>query len=434
MKKITEESLPKVMKEVFEIEKNWSKTYIYLLEKIKIQTKNELYASMDSNFRSIFIYELIKGKLNIDDFKSTIQTILKSSKGQEVEHMYSRFFDRESEVGLVNYIKKDRFNNNFSCWTNMEYIFLDLKAIQSEKYKYRIFLNKETLPYLSQMLTNLDSENISSVYGAGIHKFVMNFIDQPQELVPLIKIAQSNPAFELETPGYNRRFIDMLIKDISSESYRLSEEENAQNFKIMKENIKDFEKRCERLLIAYKDSANNDSEKIKIDLSVLNFLLSNDEDVCAIIHHKFLESYNKIKKDNMDHIKGNEDLRKYHQNKPYRDLIGEISSSIYVGLDKKKFKFNINQIEIDETVIKNFVYFKFLDSQIKNGNEANISMVPEVLNYIEKSAKEEKIKDYSDLSIDLNWDAISKYCQYLKLESKIQEKPEKLNKSPKRKI
>ena len=434
MKKITVESIPKIMKEVFAIEKNWSKTYLNLLDKINIQIQSDPYSSIDSNLRAIFTYELIRNKLSINDFKDTIQTMLKSSKGQEVEFMYSRFFDRESEVGLLNYIKKDRFNNNFSCWTNMEYIFLDIESSKSEKHKYKLLLNKETLPYLTQMLTSLDDENIFSVYGAGIHKFVLKFINHPQELEPLIKIAQSNPSFELEKEGYNSSFINMLIKDISSESYDLSFEENAKNFKIMKEQVKDFEKKCEESLIAYKDSANNNSEKLKIDLCVFNFLLSNEIDVCSIIHHKFLEAYNKIERNKTDMRLGSEDVEQYHETKPYRDLMGEISSSIHVGLDKKKFSFNINKIDINSSPNKNFVYLKFLNAQIKNGQETDIDILPEVISYIEKSAQIGKRKDYSNLSLDLNWDAIMKYCEYLKLANEIKEKPENSNKLPKRKI
>ena len=100
MKKITEESLPKIMKEVFAIEKSWSKTYLALLDRVNIQIKKDTYTSIGSNLRAIFIYELIKNKLNIEDFKDTIKTILKSSKNKELQSMYSRFFNAESEVGL----------------------------------------------------------------------------------------------------------------------------------------------------------------------------------------------------------------------------------------------------------------------------------------------------------------------------------------------
>lgn len=418
MKKISEESLPKLMKETFNQFGNWSKVYYILIEEMKSQIKLSPYNSIDSNFGAIFTYELIKSKVSIEDFRETFNYILDLSNEKNVERIFCRYFDRESDEGLLNYIKKDRFNNNFSCWTNMEYIFLDLKGT---KGSFKVILEPTTLPYLEAMFSSLKEDKVAAIYGAGVNRFLMKLLGHLEETLPLIKIAEKNPAFKKSESGNYRNFVDMLLNDVSGSSYELSGEENLQRFNTLKENINNFEDICKSNLINYRDGASNVTEKLNIHLSVLNFLISVDMNIFDIINEKYIEKFEAIESEQRKNpVNAKDDLKEYYKSRPYMAVVDEISSSLSVGLKNKDLNIDMTLMDTSLSPIKNYVYLQFMESQVSYGHEVKINS--NVMEYIKTHSLTEKYGPNSDLSFHLKWEKLLKYCNYYNLDKSLPEK------------
>lgn len=93
----------------------------------------------------------------------------------------------------------------------------------------------------------------------------INKMKKITELMLLEEIAKINSTFELEKEGCNRNFIDMIIKNIASNSYELSDDPNAKNFNLLKMDFKTKEKSNQKLLVILK------SQQMKINLIFCHF-------------------------------------------------------------------------------------------------------------------------------------------------------------------
>jgi hypothetical protein len=418
MQKIIEDSLPKLMSSSFEETQDWFKTFHALYAEMKTQIKEDKYSSIDSNFGAIFTYELIKRKTDISEFKEIFKEMLNVFDNTKIECLYGRFLSPDNEMGLGQYLKEDRFNNSFSRWDNMAYIFWTLETIDDKRYK---ILEETTLPYLKEMFLAVDEKNVLAVYGGGVHKFVYQACNNLASLIPIIETVQQNPAYQIEEQGYNHNFLNMLLKDIGSHSYEISEKDNIENFNILNDNIPNFKEIYSNALINTKDNGTKKKEKLIIHLEVFNFLMTVGIDTCAIINNKYLEKYKKLESEkNLDEINASEGLKEYYREKPYRDLVDEVSSSLEVAL-KKKVSFNFS-IDHDGSAMKNYVMLKYLESNIKKGSD--VSLTDDDIKYLEKQAEANKEKN-SFVNIDIKFDVISKYLQYQKMHNAMPDKPSK---------
>lgn len=419
MQKITEENLPKLMTLSFEENKDWLKVFHTLYAEVKSQVKKDFYLSIGSNFGAIFTYELIKRKTDITEFKEVFKEMLNVFDNTKRENLYNRFFNPDNDMGLITYLKKDRFNNKFSCWENMGYIFYTLETIDDKKYK---ILEKTTLPYLREIFMNVDQNNVLSLYGGGLHTFVYQMSNNLSSLIPIIEMIQQNPAYQIEKQGYNHNFLNMLLKDVGSHSYELSEKDNIEKFNILNDNIPNFKEIYTDALINTKDNSNLKKEKLNIHLEVFHFLMIVGVDTCEIINNKYLERYKKLKiEPNHDDMQLPEDVREYYRQRPYRDLVDEVCSSLNVALTKKvSFNFTIDH---NGSAMKNYVMLKYLESNIKNG--ADVSLTNDDMKYLEKQADLNK-EETRFTNRDIDFDLICKYLQYQKMHASMPDKSSKV--------
>lgn len=423
MEKITENSLPALMTSSFDATKDWFKTFHELHSEMRVQVKKEQYSSISSNFGSIFTYELIKRKIDILDFKEVFKEMLNVFKDNEREGLYDRFFKPDNDIGLQEYLKNDRFNNSFSCWENMGHIFYNLETIN--KQKHRVF-ESSTFPYLKEMLINVDETNVLSVYGGDLHRVIYQMSANLSSLIPIIEIAQENPAYQIEKPGYNHNFLNTLLKDLGSHAYNSNHEETSEKIRILSEYVPNLKEVYSAALINDKDGANQAQNRLKIHLDVFKFLLDAGVDTCEIIHNKYLEKYNQVEF-NKEEIKGSEAMKSYYRKAPYRDLIGEISSSLGVMLEKP-LNFNLS-IEHDSPAAKNYVMLKYLENNIKHNG--SVILTNEDIVYLEKQSELEKNDKDTFSRPDIDFELITKYIQYQKLHETM---PDKTTKTKAKKI
>ena len=419
MQKITEDSLPQLMTSSFEETQDWFKTFHALYSEMKTQIKADKYSSIDSNFGAIFTYELIRRQTDLSDFKEVFKEMLTVFGNRETECLYGRFLNPDNDMGLIEYMTQDRFNNSFSRWENMGYIIFTLETVDNKKYKV---FEPSTFPYFKEMLLSVDETNVLSLYGGGMHKFVYQMCNNLEALVPVIQLVQQNPAYTIEENGYNHNFLNMLLKDVGGQSYEISEKRNIENFNILKDNIPNFKEIYTNALINEKDGTNKPQEKLKIHLEVFHFLMVVGVDTCEIINNKYQQRYKKIETEpNYDVMQAPEVLKDYYRNAPYRDLMGEVSSSLTVGLSQKVI-FNF-EIDTQGSAMKNYVMLKYLESNITKG--AEVSLTDADIKYLENQAELNKEKN-SFVNIDIKFDVISKYLQYQKMHNSLVDKPSKV--------
>jgi len=397
--KIKEDNLPLLIKESFKTTHDWSDTFDVLYT--RMHKEKEPYASIESNFLPIFTLELIKLRTPIKDFDTTMKHMLSGLGEKDVRNLFYRFYDTSTELSFVDYLKSGRYQNSHSCWDNMRYIFLDYEY----KNKQHWSLTPENIPYLNSMFNSVDKDNVLGVY-EGLSRFVYQF--EVKELIPLIEMTQNNPLYQIEKEGYNHKFESLLLRYVCDKSYDNSSEKNKEDFKLLQMHMLDFESLYTHDLIKYKTEANRHSPELKINLSIMNFLLSVGVDTCALIDRKYKESYEQAddkKKSNME---------------------SEISSSLHVML-KKDVDFDLN-IDTSAPLNKNYVVLKYLENKVKHGGTMVVS--ESVKDYLKIQFELEKSKPSYE-QLDIKTDAILPYLRYIELEAKI---PEKTNAVKKRKI
>lgn len=211
---------------------------------------------------------------------------------------------------------------------------------------------------------------------------------------------------------------------MSSHSYELSEKDNIENFNILNDNIPNFKEIYTDALINTKDNSNLKKEKLNIHLEVFHFLMIVGVDTCEIINNQYLARYKKLKiEPNSDSTKESGILKEYYSQRPYRDLVDEVCSSLNVALTKKvSFNFTIDH---NGSAMKNYVMLKYLESNIKNG--ADVSLTNDDIKYLEKQSdlnKEETRLNIIDRDID--FDLIDKYLQYQKMHASMPDKSSKV--------
>ena len=209
---------------------------------------------------------------------------------------------------------------------------------------------------------------------------------------------------------------------MGSHSYELSEKDNIEKFNILNDNIPNFKEIYTDALINTKDNSNLKKEKLNIHLEVFHFLMIVGVDTCEIINNKYLERYKKLKiEPNHDDMQLPEDVREYYRQRPYRDLVDEVCSSLNVALTKKvSFNFTIDH---NGSAMKNYVMLKYLESNIKNG--ADVSLTNDDMKYLEKQADLNK-EETRFTNRDIDFDLICKYLQYQKMHASMPDKSSKV--------
>ena len=158
---------------------------------------------------------------------------------------------------------KNSISNEIDYITNNNLSFLEgLNHFLKSEVKYREINRAEAnikvahFPYLKEMLINVDETNVLSVYGGGLHRVIYQMSANLSSLIPIIEIAQENPAYQIEKPGSNHNFLNTLLKDLGSHAYNSNHEETSEKIRILSEYVPNLKEVYSAALINDKDGAN----------------------------------------------------------------------------------------------------------------------------------------------------------------------------------
>lgn len=402
---ISEELIEKLMTSLYEEHKDWSYVYNELSDLKDKQMKQNKYGSIDANLPAIFIYELIKRRVDVKDFSEAFKNLAMKTDKQNLEHTYHRFFyEGDREIRLSDYVKDPRYDNKFSYWENMSYIFLNLE-------NKKVILEKENIPYLQKMLEHLPSDKAFSIYAGRFGYFCTKFFSKPKELLPLIEVINKNPAFLCSEKGKFNTFSQEILHDLSTYSYEDPKKANVL-FYFLKKNLSTFEPTVFKKLIEKRIVSNQKEPRLDIDLAVLNLLICCEIDFFHVINKKYIDEWNCVPSKPIDKSLS-KDLQEYYKLEPYFKLSEDICSTLSVGLDKKNFNFDLEGMDLNESLDKNFVYIKFLE--IKLSNQQPVVINNDQINYLMQSDENNNTNYRLKSSLKI----IQKHLYHYKLENDL---------------
>lgn len=394
--------------------KNKSLSWSEIFKQIKNQTKvTEKYASIKYNYTSLFVLEMMKQKIDINDFNETIIYIYNNTT--KLDGFFSRFFDHNADVTLTQYLQEDRDNYQGSVWDNLSLYFLDKKD-------GKVIFNQEKLKYLKSILFNMTEERVGDLHNGKFTWYCTSFLRNFDELIPIFEITESNTAYSKSVPRIHYAFFEGLINHVGHYSYEETPEVNQHIYKVLKENIENIDEKLAQVLLRGSDFS--EREKVKIDFGVLNFLTVCNVNIIPLINNKYKELFNEYRKTSYH--------EEYDSHEAFSNIIHLFDTSLKIGYQDSSSPLDLNLIDIQDEIRANWLILKILEVEVQKGNYINISK--EVADYLRHNLKE-KNKDLFDKdNYFLDEPLLLKYSQYAELNSKVLEKEDNKNNQSKFKI
>lgn len=411
---LIEENIESKMYELFNAKPNWLAVYKDLKE---ICDKEDNIADC---LNARFIYNLVKNKEDLEQFSQVMAYMYENNKQWDLGVQLGDFFyRRDVGIDLIDYINLDKYNNDESFYDNMAYLFLDFNKNKPSGKK--LSLDKENLPYLLAMANEITEETIKVFLYAGYNRFIGYFASNPEEIKPLIEMAQNNKSFSKFEVGEYSNFFGNLLGDIGKNSNEpeVYKNQNKSIYKTLSKSVKDIDNVIAEAL--FRPTRANQLEKVSMDLGLLNFclLIDSEIDIISKIDEKYqqLLSKEKPKKKKSDY----KDLKE--QDKVIRAFYAPIS----VSFREHNFKLDCSKIDINKDFRDNYIYLKLLETKIRD--KQNVEISPEVSQYIvdifKKNKKDDEDPMASLFSVDtyLKEEVMVPYCknyiQYKELDNSL---------------
>lgn len=390
---ITEENLPQTIATLYKTNNN----YVETLKEIEKDMPTG-YNSITSNYLPIFIYHLIECKVDQRQFREVTNYIYDTKSERDIECMFHRFFTRDTDMGIKEYCEEGR--KGASQWDNMAYAFLDWN---SKGYT----IEQNNLPYLKTMLETITEDQVGGLYMGGFHVFTMCLQANFQELVPIIEIAQTNPAFLKEREKYYRSFMSGLLNDVGDNGYNLPQEKRHEIFNVLSEHVKDFPTVFNRELIKFDAKA----ERFQLHYGLLAFHNCLPEgSVIANIDSYYRSFVNKT------------EISQTYDKNSTQQYAGWINAALSVGFDDQHFTLDFNLIDTNKSIFHNWVPIKILDVAFKN-NQFNVPN--HIVEYIKTELVNEALRPvgYCKVLLENQGADLEKYLTYTSLNERLPNKP-----------
>ena len=376
--------------------KSWPEVLKALTMKVA-QDKTDNY-SMEHNYIPFFMRHLIKEKVDLTVFNEIMHDIIHNMPVNIIDSALHRFFD-SSDIGLKEYLTQDRFNNTFSPYNEMPLLFLDIKD-------GKFCFCTETYPYLEAILSNMTEEKVVALHQAKFTFYTISFLNNPDELRPLLKLCQKNPALQKhEKMNYVGVPEGILIK-ILHYAEEMKEGSLERLINIYKEEIPDFDEMFFKSLTRYYHGKEGD---IEFGLEpAIKYIDTN------LLFEKFqtrhLEKLDKVRQF---------ETGEYREQEKFEKAVCEYMISLPILLSDQDFFLNAQTIDINKPLADNALMIKLLEVKIQKGKDLPY-IAPEIMDYIKQEIK--KIKDFSALDRQFNIDIFDTYFNFLKLEKDLPEK------------
>lgn len=418
---LIEENIESKMFELFNTKPNWLEVYKDLRQICEEEEKSDIGEYLNARF----IYNLVKNKVDLEQFSKVMAYIYENNKQWDLGVQLNDFFyRRDVNINLSDYVKLDKYNNDENFYDNMAYLFLDFD--KSKPRGKQLLLDKENLPYLLAMTNEITEETMKVFVVAGYNRFIGYFARNPEEIKPLIEMAQNNKAFSKFEVGEFNNFFGNLFTDIGSNSYEPEAypNQNKSIYKELKKSVKDIDNVIEEVL--FRQTRSNQLEKVGMNLGLLNFCLLVESEMDIV--SKINEKYQQLLSEEKSNAQGNA----YKDLKEQDKLITAFYAPISVSFAQQNFKLDCSKIDINKDFRENYIYLKLMEIKIKNKQDLEIK--PEVAQYVVDIFKNKNQTDTDPMaslfSIDtyLKEDTIlpylKRYMDYKELDGTLEKKNE----------
>lgn len=369
----------------------------------KAQENTNPYASIKDNYPTLLIYCLIQKQVPIEDFAAFIKNLYKQVPN--MEPTFDRFFNyRNTNLTLQGYMcligndpvvaKQVQDEWNPSIWDKLYYTFL----LEENK---KPVLNKQTLPYLLEMLKAIGEKEFKDLqYGkfsayCGYNQLAQN----PIELKPIFDL--NNPAFNSEKTGEYYSLSKSVISYIASESYELSDEENKEKFHMLSVVIPNFKQVfLNTFLTVQKDG----SDLLKLNNGVVNFARYGNIDLIPYLVKKYQELYEQVQ-----------------DNKKNKRRLNNVSSSISVYFEDFAPTDFTNLIDPTRELAYNLAALCFLALATKNAQTINMTVEQKQYVYaqLNKLQDDNEKGEINDLYFEIEHEKILTALNYMYLNEHI---------------
>jgi hypothetical protein len=425
---LTVKNFEKNMFELFNSNSNWLESY-KALEEIYNQDSNDI----GENFNARFIYNMIKNKVDLEQFSQVISHIYQTDDKWALSIELNDFFvPDEVNLGIAAYCKLDKYNNKQSFTDNMTYLFLDFD--KSKPNGKKLLLDKKNLPYLLVMTNEVKEDTVEILRVAGYYSFIKNFSHNVEEIKPLIEMAQNNEAFQKSETGQYSNFFSSLLSDIGHNSYEkeLYPNQNKLIYKSLSKVLKNADDVIVEAL--FRPTRSNQLEKVSIDLGLLNYCLLIESEIDII--SKIDEKYQQL----LCEVKPKKAKNDYNSLRAQDKVIQSFYAPMSVSFREHNFKLDCSKIDITKDFRENYIYLKLMEIKIKNKQDLEISK--EVCQYVIKLYDEKSKKNDDDIMTSLfDIDTylkketilpyIKKYMQYKELDGSLEKNEESKKKKMK---
>jgi hypothetical protein len=367
--KLTEKNLENKMLELFDSKSSWLEVY----KDLRIICDENDESDIANCLNARFIYNMVKNKVDLEQFSQVMAYIYENNKQWDLGVQLNDFFyRRDVGINLNDYVKLDKYNNDESFYDNMAYLFLDFD--KSKKNGKKLLLDKENLPYLLAMANEITEETIKVLLYAGYNRFIGYFAHNPEEIKPLIEMAQNNKAFSKFEVGEYSNFFGNLFTDIGNISYEkeIYLNQNKLIYKALKKSIKNVDNVIAEAL--FRQTRSNQLEKVGMDLGLLNFCLLIEPEIDII--SKIDEKYQQL----LSEEKSKKFEKKYNSLKEQDKVIRAFYAPISVAFAEHNFTLDCSKINIAKDFRENYIYLKLMEIKIKNKQKLEISS--EVAKYV----------------------------------------------------
>ena len=398
---VNEQNLEALMKESFDKHQNWLKVF----KELKAESdKDETYNSLKTDFNSIFLFHLIRNKVDLEQFSQVIADIYENNEHFNIGQTLERFFyRRDCHINLANYSKLDKYNNNESIYDQMGYLFLDWD--NKNKVGKRVILDKENLQYLLTILNETNDKSVGGLWYGYFHCFLDNFTNHIEQLKPLIDVALNNLALAKRKTGEYHGFMDNILRNLGKNSYEdeLYKNESKELYNSLAKIVPNINDHISKTLIRRAGQKKEED----IEMSILNFCLKNEEsiDIAQILNNLYQEKYSNFKHNNSED--------KFVSVREYRNLTTIFDGSISFTFRNFNFEFNAEKIDIQKGYKENYIYLKLLEVKLENQQKIDISneTVNYVMNLFENKSSDKFDQLLSDASVFFDEDIMVKYLK-----------------------
>lgn len=395
------------LKDAMEYFQSIGNNYLSTFKKVEANLFDEEFHSIKSNYIALFLHQMMKKKVNIEEFDTVIQHIYHSNK--KIEPSLYRFFGGTCcDISLTEYLKLQKpgikeEEKTYSIWNELSYFLYDIK---NNSYG----LDQDKIPYLESMVKFIPEKRIDELYSSGFVTFLVLVTHNADDLVPILQSIQSNKAFDGSVVSNNKSFFSLFFRGLSDQSYNMTEENKINLFQSYYNSLNNFEELFLNQFLAYYPT--DKYRKFDFNLGMSNFLHVVGSD-------KVFKHIDKVYKS----IVSKEQYNNSRKN-PYDielDVASEMSSSLQVSFDKKEFEVDYNIIDTDKPLLSNFIYIKLLDVQLMTGKSPKVEKP--IRKYIMKEFSIDDSGPWPELDSLLKKKEIIKYFEYLDMADELTVNP-----------